>query len=710
MSQPADHVEVLQVSPFDILLDPNSYRLVDDPLWEPVPDDQIPSPQVQSRALTAVVGESRFRLRDLRGSMEAHGWLEIEPLWVRRLAGGQLVAIDGNRRLVAWRMVHGAHGPQQTLFSQAAMASQILAHVVSNPEGKTASVLLGLRHLLPPSTWPPLGFAVWRDRHQGAHGEVPDAGAVRPYRRWNPHTEDLALRLARQFASQWGAEARPNIYSLLLEALSQRPIAAWLAPGGEEPDEARVARLLDWFAPREAEEPADQGDGETMGPDVSALFRVPGIRQFAALLDDPATVEKLDAGLHPSELIAETYASRQVVDPGDYLHPWVDAQIARNRPLDPGRAQAALVRLREAIRRAQEEPVESGTQHPWPLLEPDLAVRFESLVLNRYRGLAGVTLDGLQRVNLLVGVNNAGKTSVLESVYILSRLSDPRGILDTLRVRTRQDPERDPGLLSTLMERLEVDIQAVDSGDRPISLKLARLPVSEGADLSTHIPGMTVEATLAGTRHATATELSSQRPRRTVQAQGKSAWLARAVLHSPYARMDRAAIMRFYEETVEAGALQVIVDALREAIDDGIEDLRLVSDSGRFVVEHRDRAPMDISAYGEGLQRVFEIGLLFAAHRGGLALIDEIETAIHPGAMLRFTKLVQELAVKFDVQVFITTHSKETVDAFILNNYRTDDIVAFGLYRRADGIEVVRYPGQDLAEAIEAINIDIRRG
>lgn len=710
MSQPADHVEVLQVSPFDILLDPNSYRLAEDPLWEPVPDEQIQSPQVQSSALTAVVVESRFRLRDLRGSMEAHGWLEIEPLWVRRLASGQLVAIDGNRRLVAWRLVHGAHGPQQTLFSQAAMGSVILAHVVPNPEGKTASVLLGLRHLLPPSTWPALGLALWRDHHRSVHGEFPDEGVLRPFRRWRPGTEDLALRLARQFASLWGPEARPNIYNVFLEALSQRSIFTWLARDDDDVDEARVAQLLDWLAPRERNEPGDEGEVETAGPDGSVLFRGAGIRQLAALLDDPATARRLDAGVHPSELIAELYTSRQVVDPGEYLHPWVDAQIARHRPVDPARAQEALVKLREAIRRSKEEPVESGTQHPWPVLEPDGAIRLGSLVLNRYRGLAAVTLDALKRVNLLVGVNNAGKTSVLESVYILSRLSDPRGILDTLRVRTRQDPERNPELLSTLVERLEIDIEAAVSGDRTVGVKLARLPVAEDADLSTHIPGLRVDAAVAEARYTTFTELSSQRPRKTTQSEGKSVWLARSVLHSPYARMDRAAIMRCYEETVEVGGLQIIREALREAIDDGITDLRLVSDTGRFVVEHRDREPMDISAYGEGLQRVFEIGLLFAAHRGGLVLIDEIETAIHPSALIRFTKLVQELAVKFDVQVFITTHSKEAVDAFVLNQYRTDDIVAFGLYRRADGVEVVRYPGQDLVDALEAINIDIRRG
>jgi predicted ATPase len=359
--------------------------------------------------------------------------------------------------------------------------------------------------------------------------------------------------------------------------------------------------------------------------------------------------------------------------------------------------------------RAGEQPVEAGSAHPWPLLERAAAAPLRALTIGRYRGLTGVALPELKRVNLLVGVNNAGKTSILEAIYLLSRLSDPRGLLDTLRVRTRQDPERDPSLLSTLLAGLEVEVQAVDAGERPLSVKLSRLLVVEGADLATQLPGMRLEATVDDVVHATTTELFSHRPRRTVQATGASAWLAPAVLHSPYARMDRAELMRCYERSVEEGALGTILAAVREAVDPGIEDLRLVSEGGRFVVQHRHRGPMDISSYGEGLQRVFEIGLLFAAHRGGLVLIDELETAIHPSAMIRFTKLVHELAVRFDVQVFITTHSKETVDSFLFNDYEVSEVAAYVLKQRPEGgVEVRRFAGPQLRRAVEVGDVDLR--
>ena len=43
-----------------------------------------------------------------------------------------------------------------------------------------------------------------------------------------------------------------------------------------------------------------------------------------------------------------------------------------------------------------------------------------SLNINGYRGLENFEMTGLGRINLLVGTNNSGKTSVLESIHLLA--------------------------------------------------------------------------------------------------------------------------------------------------------------------------------------------------------------------------------------------------------------------------------------------------
>ena len=49
----------------------------------------------------------------------------------------------------------------------------------------------------------------------------------------------------------------------------------------------------------------------------------------------------------------------------------------------------------------------------------------ESVSVHGFRGLRNFRLDGLHRVNVLVGENNSGKTSVLEALSILSNPLDP---------------------------------------------------------------------------------------------------------------------------------------------------------------------------------------------------------------------------------------------------------------------------------------------
>ena len=41
------------------------------------------------------------------------------------------------------------------------------------------------------------------------------------------------------------------------------------------------------------------------------------------------------------------------------------------------------------------------------------------LTINGYRCFQDFSMDGLTRVNLLVGNNNSGKTSFLEAIYLL---------------------------------------------------------------------------------------------------------------------------------------------------------------------------------------------------------------------------------------------------------------------------------------------------
>ena len=60
--------------------------------------------------------------------------------------------------------------------------------------------------------------------------------------------------------------------------------------------------------------------------------------------------------------------------------------------------------------------------------------------------------------------------------------------------------------------------------------------------------------------------------------------------------------------------------------------------------------------------------------------------------------------------MFVTTHSKETVDAFLLNSYRTEEVVAYLLRRESSATKSAeRFSGPELKRAVEVGDVDLRR-
>ena len=79
---------------------------------------------------------------------------------------------------------------------------------------------------------------------------------------------------------------------------------------------------------------------------------------------------------------------------------------------------------------------------------------FHSLDIDGYRGLSRFEMSGLGRINLLVGKNNSGKTSVLEALHILSAAGDPQCLWQHRGRRGERYPEeRDPRYSS-----MEIDV------------------------------------------------------------------------------------------------------------------------------------------------------------------------------------------------------------------------------------------------------------
>lgn len=351
----------------------------------------------------------------------------------------------------------------------------------------------------------------------------------------------------------------------------------------------------------------------------------------------------------------------------------------------------------------------TGIGTPWqPFNEPPLS-GFSSIRIESYRGVGGVALDGLGSVNLIVGANNAGKTSLLEAVHLLAHQNDERSLLDTICWRGRVEHDPDPVWLSEMIPeavRISGGFDAIPSNEAALEITVVSEPEPDIRNRTGFLQQILIECDYGGQSQSTDVLLFEDRPRRT-HYRGRH-WLCRAAFTSPFRSGRPEMLARCHEESVQAGTKQTIIGFIKEHVDPGVRNIELVRRQ-RFRVIHDDfvQAP-DLSSFGEGMRRVFEIGLLVAGVRGGVLLIDEFENSIHTELLPKFAGLVRKLADQFDVQVFLTTQSKEAVDAWVTDGDDADGIVGYALGDRDSDPRIGRFDGAQLRQLHEVLDFDLR--
>lgn len=109
-----------------------------------------------------------------------------------------------------------------------------------------------------------------------------------------------------------------------------------------------------------------------------------------------------------------------------------------------------------------------------------------------------------------------------------------------------------------------------------------------------------------------------------------------------------------------------------------------------------------LSSFGNGLSAFIEIMVCFIAGPRKAIFIDEIETGIH---YLNFSKLVEvlvKLSIEKDIQLFITTHSKEFLKEFY--EYLEDskeDICLYRFQKIKNKLKEVYYPKERVITAMQ---------
>jgi AAA15 family ATPase/GTPase len=331
------------------------------------------------------------------------------------------------------------------------------------------------------------------------------------------------------------------------------------------------------------------------------------------------------------------------------------------------------------------------------------ANHLESFSVGHFKKLSGLNLNDLGLVNLIAGINNSGKTSLLEAIQLICRQNNANSILEQTRRRAKIHGVIHP---RWLFEQLPEKILLTGfSHGCDASVKFEKI-VEDSFDDEGYIGTLQINSQFGEHSQSSTSNFFENKARETSY-EGNRA-LARVAFSSPFSIQDPELLGRYYEAALEADAKEEIIQFIQQHIDPDIKDISLANKYNRFWVNHRKQSG-DLTSQGEGLQRVFHIALQFAYARNGILLIDEFENGIHTELLKDFSIFVQKLAQKFNVQVFLTSHSKECINAFVQNGYAPEEVTAYALVEKEGQIACKRLKGPRLAELIELMDVDLRK-
>lgn len=316
-----------------------------------------------------------------------------------------------------------------------------------------------------------------------------------------------------------------------------------------------------------------------------------------------------------------------------------------------------------------------------------------SLHLTSFRSHADLQIHQLGRVNLLVGTNNSGKTSILEAIELLLAHGDPRNIWTALSRRGERFWEDEDRRIAP-----EIDICRLFHGyclDLGSSFKLQARCDDQDQQLTSQMVEaefpqedlpLIEQESLLGSSALKLTWQSGIREEDTTLPITDRGGLSYDSVRRKILRKDDPRDPVVFITTSSLGAEEVasllsrvilnpeeglLLRAL-QIIDPTIERLAPVSSvrSSNFANQLPSKGGvvikcagvdkrLPIGTMGDGIWRLLALALALIRASGGVLLVDEIDTGLHYTVMEKMWQLVNETAHKLDVQVFATTHSSD---------------------------------------------------
>lgn len=322
---------------------------------------------------------------------------------------------------------------------------------------------------------------------------------------------------------------------------------------------------------------------------------------------------------------------------------------------------------------------------------------FLDINIQNYRLFNNFSINKFGKINIFTGAPNSGKSTILESIYLLSSLNFNSFINISAIRNYLLDAEMFTSIFyeNNISNNISLTTKNTDfSLNLTMKYKNTVFSSDENGNIDinniNHILDMhykfnneifDFKLTISPNKKELQTNRDLNKP---------SEWISplSSVYISSY--LPSNILQKNLKEILQDNNKKILFDKYLKELDASITELRFI-DKNIFIVYNNSNFNVNIKSMGKGFYSYLTIvSSIIVGNK--IILIDEIENGIHFSMQEKLINIILNMADEFDIQFFITTHSKEFLEILnkLIKNY-TLDIKLYNMYFNAGNPSYVLY-------------------
>jgi len=324
-------------------------------------------------------------------------------------------------------------------------------------------------------------------------------------------------------------------------------------------------------------------------------------------------------------------------------------------------------------------------------------IRLHSLTISRFRGIREGGVRGLTDVNLLIGRNNSGKTTIVEALMRLLMGNRPAAPdllgrpVDQLWGQVRQDGGQYTPEFWYRHDQTQPIVLDAKLGDTKNQTQDKDLTLSLRVKANQGNPQVEPSETAVEGGLTKAQVMS---------------FLNGINLFRPLDGVNPNIEGRFWPQLLANRRDKPLTRILNDVFKLNAESFQLLPDNRLMVLFEEYSLRLDVQ--GDGTRIAMRALMVLAMMKDTLLLLEEPECHQHPGSLERLARALTRLAREQEVQLLISTHSAECVRAFLEAAEAVGSEGTVFHLSLTDGQQEARRLDQEAVETLQATGVDVR--